>query len=99
VSVELLRIMCWGLVPAAGILLLLTWLFAIGRPDGSVVVSLVTIAVNVGSIRLLVPEMGIHGAAIAFVVTIFTRFALCVLILAWIYRRLLFSASKQNGND
>jgi O-antigen/teichoic acid export membrane protein len=98
-SVELLQIMCWGLLPAAGVLLLLTWLFAIGRPDGSVVVSLCTIALNVALIRWLVPLTGINGAAAAYLVTIFTRFTLCVLILAWIYRRMLFPVRKSDGND
>ncbi len=93
-SIDLLRIMCWGIVPSAGMLLLGTWLLAIGRPDGSAVVNLIAVVVNFGLIRLLVPGMGVNGAAIAFVVTTLARMILCTLMLLWIYRHTLFQGNQ-----
>jgi O-antigen/teichoic acid export membrane protein len=98
-SIDLLRIMCWGLVPSAGMLLLGTWLLAIGRPDGSAVVNLIAIVINFGLIHFLVPSMGIKGAAVAFVVTTAARMILCGLVLVWIYREPLFQRHQIKLND
>jgi O-antigen/teichoic acid export membrane protein len=98
-AVELVRIMCWGLVPASGMLVLGTWLLAIGRPDGSAVVNLIAIVINFGLIHLLVPNMGISGAAIAFVITTTARMILCGLVLTWIYRKTLFQRDQLKLDD
>lgn len=85
-AVPLLQIMCLGLLPSAVRLVLSTWLFAIGRPNGSSLANVLGIVVNLGAIVWLVPIMGITGAAWAFVMTTVARLLAFALALRWIYQ-------------